>query len=318
MIFNTNKKKTIIKNDLKYTIKKVTKERVETIYDGEFRPLIIDRGKYYYEHNKVINYKCNNNVIEAQVTGKNTYDVKLTLEGNKITSCSCSCPYYEENNNKCKHMYATLLKCIYTDNQDKLIKKTYEDEDYILNKSFAYMKYNQIIEEMKDTLKKLKRYSFSIIDKEHKKNFSFLLKEYKRSIKFYSQNKKDDMTPELYETVKRYLNGMKKDLPIKTYVEEEYHIPTLTKLVYFSKALQNVIEGKDDNYYREEPEDDWLFPPVKSEEEKRREQLEKEMDWYDLSEEEKEEVRMGNFDPEDFEEEGDLEEGDYYYEDWNR
>lgn len=42
---------------------------------------------------------------------------------------------------------------------------------------------------------------------------------------------------------------------------------------------------------------------------------EEDMDVYNLSEEERKEVRNGNYNPEDFEEDGDLEDDDYYYED---
>ena len=45
------------------------------------------------------------------------------------------------------------------------------------------------------------------------------------------------------------------------------------------------------------------------------EELEKEMDMYALTDWQKEEVRKGNYDPWNFEEDGELEEDDYYYED---
>ena len=45
------------------------------------------------------------------------------------------------------------------------------------------------------------------------------------------------------------------------------------------------------------------------------EELEKEMDMYALTDWQKEEVRKGNYAPWNFEEDGDLEEDDYYYED---
>ena len=44
-------------------------------------------------------------------------------------------------------------------------------------------------------------------------------------------------------------------------------------------------------------------------------ELEKEMDMYALTDWQKEEVRKGNYDPWNFEEDGELEEDDYYYED---
>lgn len=50
------------------------------------------------------------------------------------------------------------------------------------------------------------------------------------------------------------------------------------------------------------------------EKEKSKQELEEQMDNLGLEEWEKEEVRNGNYNPEDFEEE-DLEEDDYHYED---
>lgn len=54
----------------------------------------------------------------------------------------------------------------------------------------------------------------------------------------------------------------------------------------------------------------------KNDEEQKKNDLEKKMDVLGLSEWEKEEVRKGNYNPEDFEDE-ELEEDDYYYEDEN-
>lgn len=55
---------------------------------------------------------------------------------------------------------------------------------------------------------------------------------------------------------------------------------------------------------------DWLFGNDK----KDNKASEKEMDFYGLNEQEKEEVRKGHYDPWDFEED-ELEESDYYYDD---
>lgn len=57
-----------------------------------------------------------------------------------------------------------------------------------------------------------------------------------------------------------------------------------------------------------------FFDDEKNEKKKKNiEDLEKEMDLYDLDEWEKEEVREGNYEPEDFNDD-DLTEDDYYYE----
>ncbi len=57
-----------------------------------------------------------------------------------------------------------------------------------------------------------------------------------------------------------------------------------------------------------------LFDFLDSDNEKRKKEMEDEMDLLGLEDWEKEEVRNGNYSPESFEEE-DLEEDDYYYED---
>lgn len=51
------------------------------------------------------------------------------------------------------------------------------------------------------------------------------------------------------------------------------------------------------------------------EEEEKRKKQEKEMDAYGLEEWQKELVRKGEYDPWNFEEDGDLDEDDYYYDD---
>jgi hypothetical protein len=55
-----------------------------------------------------------------------------------------------------------------------------------------------------------------------------------------------------------------------------------------------------------------FFDFLDSDEEKRKKELEDEMDLFGLEDWEKEEVRKGNYSPENFEEE-DLEEDDYYF-----
>lgn len=52
-----------------------------------------------------------------------------------------------------------------------------------------------------------------------------------------------------------------------------------------------------------------------NDEKKKKEDLEKEMDAYDLEDWQKDLVRKGDYDPWNFEEDGELEEDDYYYED---
>lgn len=59
----------------------------------------------------------------------------------------------------------------------------------------------------------------------------------------------------------------------------------------------------------------WANEIEVEDEKKRKEELEKEMDAYDLEDWQKDLVRKGDYDPWNFEEDGELEEDDYYYED---
>ena len=60
---------------------------------------------------------------------------------------------------------------------------------------------------------------------------------------------------------------------------------------------------------------DWAEEIKKNDEKEKREKLEKQMDNYMLEDWQKELVRKGEYDPWSFEEDGELEEGDFYYED---
>ena len=47
--------------------------------------------------------------VSAEVRGTRTYDVDLERE-NKSLIYSCNCPFFEDNFNVCKHIWATLLE----------------------------------------------------------------------------------------------------------------------------------------------------------------------------------------------------------------
>ena len=77
--------------------------------DMLFSPLIVSRGKEYYQDRMIFNCVKNGDTYIGYVQGSNPkdeYKVSIKLDENdNIKSMSCTCPY--ESN--CKHEYATIL-----------------------------------------------------------------------------------------------------------------------------------------------------------------------------------------------------------------
>ncbi len=70
---------------------------------------IKERGRDYFERNCVSIVYEDAEFVSAEVRGTRTYDVDLERE-NKSLIYSCSCPFFEDNFNVCKHIWATLLE----------------------------------------------------------------------------------------------------------------------------------------------------------------------------------------------------------------
>lgn len=82
---------------------------------------ILDRGYDYYVEGAVKNIEISNEIITANVTGSDDYDVEIYLHNGKVKSMYCSCPYAFDGRN-CKHMAAVLYE--WSNNECK--KKKYK------------------------------------------------------------------------------------------------------------------------------------------------------------------------------------------------
>src|SRR5512135_2956844 len=67
------------------------------------------RGRDYFERNAVRILFADADFVSAQVSGSQEYAVDLERE-NDVLIFSCDCPYFEENFEVCKHVWATLLE----------------------------------------------------------------------------------------------------------------------------------------------------------------------------------------------------------------
>lgn len=79
---------------------------VDFDWSEHFTPLILGRGKKYFEEGRVSRIQRVNNTYIADVEGTYEYEVEITIEDGGITEMLCNCPYAETDN--CKHMSAVL------------------------------------------------------------------------------------------------------------------------------------------------------------------------------------------------------------------
>lgn len=66
------------------------------------------RGKEYFENNTVRILYADPEFVSAHVKGSREYEVDLERDDESLLY-SCDCPYYDENLEVCKHVWATLL-----------------------------------------------------------------------------------------------------------------------------------------------------------------------------------------------------------------
>ena len=74
-----------------------------------FSPIILARGKEYYEMGAVQDLTVSDEEILARVEGSESYEVEIELRGNTVTNMDCTCPYAEDHD-ACKHMAAVLYE----------------------------------------------------------------------------------------------------------------------------------------------------------------------------------------------------------------
>lgn len=76
-------------------------------WQEEFTPLILMRGRKYFEEGNVRRIQRSGNTYIAQVEGTTDYEVEISVDENGIGEMLCTCPYARGDN--CKHMAAVLF-----------------------------------------------------------------------------------------------------------------------------------------------------------------------------------------------------------------
>ncbi len=201
-----------------------------TDYDYLFENKIKRRGLSYYNNGKIENLVYKNNTYSADVIGAKVYKVKLKIENNVLTEISCTCPYHNDTNKYCKHVYALLLAVKMQKERIELIKYI---NKYKSNISYLIKKMDDIIE---SNVKLLYSYEVEWF-KERELN-------YKKTIKSFQENEKlkdfelynilrelnyffNMLCNDLNELNERIENN-KQELEKRRQEEKNHHIDTFT------------------------------------------------------------------------------------------
>src|ERR1700693_4054301 len=85
-----------------------TWEQWRAAYFASVSPSVRKRGHEYFESGAVDLSKAGPEHVEATVTGSRLYAVELDARSGKLAA-RCTCPYFDEYFEWCKHIWATLL-----------------------------------------------------------------------------------------------------------------------------------------------------------------------------------------------------------------
>ena len=234
------------------------------IYDDLFPVQIRIRGEDYYENDRICNYRKSNNKYSCIIKGTHEYNVLISFKKgtDEIIDAKCTCPYYMDKNQNCKHIYALLYKIKCRKNKDIIIQE--------INKSL-----NDIKEMIDSSTKYIENNKSNFLEKD--------INEYQKYIHKYDL---------YFSEVKRNLNKKALETTLINYFE---------RLVFISIELDNKIErilnmqiiDSNNNSYETNIEED---------EENNSEYTDEELDDYELEDWQKELVKSGEYDPWDFEE----------------
>lgn len=124
-----------------------------------FKDIILERGHDYYQMDAVEILNASKNSIEANVMGRESYDVRISFKGDNITSMYCSCPY----DDNCKHLAAVLY---YMDNHPELFSKDNDIRNLVCDASLNDLQefLIQELENDKDLLNRFKVFADSETD----------------------------------------------------------------------------------------------------------------------------------------------------------
>ena len=272
-----------------------------TIYDDQFDSEIIERGKDYVCRRKITRAHRKENEWTATVKGRNSYNVKVELEDSKIKNAECDCLYFQDKQQYCKHIYATLYFTRSVQNCQRISDSI---GTFLHQLSKLIVMENNYIKTHKDTLHP------DDVDESlnNIESFNDTIHTVDKNLKYNYQNE-DIMFSSL-------VNLMQDSYKIIDDVETMIIEATKVKNPIFNTNSASTTSNNNSSNatgaaFGFLAANEWS---KRQNNKKGNEKLEKEMDIYGLEDWQKEEVRKGKNDPWNFEEE-DLEEDDYFHDD---
>lgn len=277
----------------------------KSIYDDLFEPQIRRRGMEYFSEIRMRECKKRGSEYTCLIDGTDTYNVYLKFKDksvNKIEKATCSCPYHKDKCAFCKHIYTLLLVAKCHENLpkiataiaefteaincmiNKLLKEYLENDIYIMSLSISGGSTEKIRTFLVEFNSRLKEYDKTI--SKYKLNEDELLRIFLILIKDTAIAQTEIRHFLLGDTVNVY------NKPItKTDKDDGITFTDVVAGLAITDSIENHLNNKKDK------------------------NLEREMDMYDLEDWQRDLVRKGEYDPWSFEEDGELEQDDYYYED---
>ena len=135
---------------------KITDDEIKRVCS----PTIYKRGLEYYKDGRVHIKSREENSITALVDGEDVYNIRINFDGDKITSCICTCPYYQTMGSNCKHIAATLKK-----RQGELLEgENYRDENDRIAKTLC----NEFAQNCFEKRRLMIKFIFNIISTDRK------------------------------------------------------------------------------------------------------------------------------------------------------
>ena len=213
-----------------------------------FTKTIQQRGKRYFQDNKVFSITGKNNHYHAIVLGKEAYSVDLTLDQNDhIVKASCNCPYASDGYH-CKHEAA-----LYYALEERLLENTQQYQDFkkiyrqIHRGSYNdYICHNRFMKEIKSYIKTLTQ-----LEKKNQLDITFMQRTINDLISInYIKGYRQELMKFVFDNyIKLMINtdlSITVDWLSQIYVNgknDEYD-------TYFQKVLQKLSIENQDQFYQ--------------------------------------------------------------------
>lgn len=275
-------------------------------YDIYFEEKIVDRGLVYVREGKVKNIKYMNYKINSEVEGTDNYLVNIELEPedeNKIKNASCTCKYYLDNGLYCKHIYASIYSVL---KDDSLLKV----KDRL---SKELLKTEKLLEEYK---KKIKIINIKLADYDHKEYWEDYEMNNKSFISTRDLAQKESIYTSYYvvrierlrqlqdtieESIKELEKNSKKQIANKNEIGSRKKGNSLGLLSALGSIIGTIISSANESvknngrhiYTKEELDELGIY-----------------------EDEERDAIKSGDYEPENFDMEN-MDEDNYYYDEDN-